>query len=444
MNKEAAIEFVTKAIRREGADAFDIMASSARSLSVELYKSKIKNLETSAEKGIGVRIFRNEAPGYAYTENFSEDSLNKMIRDAMEHAELSDPVQIVLPGPVTLPDIDLKRYDATAETIDADYLKRLSLEMESHALGYGDIVVNIPHLGAGLALSSSILAASTGSWYSVQHSSLSAGIGILLEQGESKKMGYFGDSHPRPENVSSEYIAEKAVQKGKKLLGAFPVASGEFPFILSKEVAPSVISFFRSIFYAENVQKNMSRLAGKIGESIAPSFFSLHDIAHHPDMAASRLVDGEGVPTSDLEVIQNGKLMTYLYTLESAGRAGERPTGHGFRSYSGKVSTGFHNMVVPRGEQTLSDLLKSMHRGILVEKLEGASGVSPVSGDISIGIQGHFVENGEISHPIDRMTMNINFFDLLSRIQAVSDEYEPGRRSVFVPDIFVSSAAFAG
>jgi PmbA protein len=79
-----------------------------------------------------------------------------------------------------------------------------------------------------------------------------------------------------------------------------------------------------------------------------------------------------------------------------------------------------------------------------VVKLEGGSGCSSVSGEISIGAQGFLVEQGRRVRPVDRVTLSTNFFDLIRRIRAFSDRYSDSFSSVKVPDVLVEEVHVSG
>src|SRR5690606_34182208 len=135
-----------------------------------------------------------------------------------------------------------------------------------------------------------------------------------------------------------------------------------------------------------------------------------------PGWPGSHLFDGEGVPARRIDVIKDGVLKTFLYNLESAAKAGVAPTGTGSRSYAGKAGTGFANYVVPLGTDSLESLLARYPKCLLIVKLEGGSGCSAISGEISIGAQGFLYENGRRVRAVDRITLSTNFFDLLKNI----------------------------
>jgi PmbA protein len=78
-------------------------------------------------------------------------------------------------------------------------------------------------------------------------------------------------------------------------------------------------------------------------------------------------------------------------------------------------------------------------RSLFITKLEGGSGCNAVSGELSIGAQGFYCENGEVIHPVEGLTLSTNFFDLLKNIVAVGSEYDDRYSTIQVPALAVSS-----
>jgi PmbA protein len=229
-----------------------------------------------------------------------------------------------------------------------------------------------------------------------------------------------------------------------ELLGAEPLTGGEYPVVFSNLVSPAIFSMFSSPFHAEVVQKGQSRLEGKIGHQIAVTELNLVCDPHIVGAPGSRLFDGEGILCKRTEVVSHGVLKMYLYNLESAKKEGRPPTGHASRGYSGKVGTGFSNFLVGLGKKNLDDLLSAYPKAFFVTKLEGGAGCSPVSGEISIGAQGFLYEQGKRIRPVDRVTINSNFFDLLMNIRGLSDQYSDRFSSFKVPDVLIEKMHVAG
>ena len=75
METAKALEIMDKAARKIGADQFDILAGESQDCSVQVYKGKVKETEISSSQGIGIRIFRDNRPGYSYTRKLSQSQL---------------------------------------------------------------------------------------------------------------------------------------------------------------------------------------------------------------------------------------------------------------------------------------------------------------------------------------------------------------------------------
>jgi PmbA protein len=272
---------------------------------------------------------------------------------------------------------------------------------------------------------------------------VSAGIGVVAKAGENKKMGVYSNGG-RSFDFNAPFMAGKAVERAVELLGAETIPSGRYPVVFSNRVSGSILSMFGSPFFADAVQKGQSRLTGKVGQAVAVPMLNITCNPHIPGAPGSHLFDGEGVVTSVQEIVKDGILQTYLYNLESAKKAGCKPTGNGSRGYSGKAGTGFSNYIVAKGDADLIDLLSAYPECLLVTKLDGGSGCSAISGEISIGAQGFWYEQGKRIKPVDKLTLNSNFFELLMAIRGLSRDYSDSFSSVKVPDMLVESMFVAG
>ena len=68
----------------------------------------------------------------------------------------------------------------------------------------------------------------------------------------------------------------------------------------------------------------------------------------------------------------------------------------------------------------------------------------PVSGDISVGIQGFLIENGLKIQPVESVTLSGNFFDVLLNIQASGDVYQPELTNSFIPALLIEGLTVSG
>ena len=189
---------------------------------------------------------------------------------------------------------------------------------------------------------------------------------------------------------------------------------------------------------AETMQKGQSRLDGKEGEKIASDVFSLWNDPQGELFEHKFYFDSEGCVTKRVKVVENGVFNSALYNLETASKAHRETTGNGERGFGSKMSTSFFNLLVPPGAMTTAELLKLFPKCLLVVRLEGNSGCSSVSGELSIGAHGFWCENGVVQHPVDGVTLSGNFFDIIKNIVAVGNEYRDPFSTYKVPALAVS------
>ncbi len=83
-----------------------------------------------------------------------------------------------------------------------------------------------------------------------------------------------------------------------------------------------------------------------------------------------------------------------------------------------------------------------MGNGLLVTELMG-QGVNSITGDYSRGAGGFRVENGEITYPVDGITIAGNLKDMFASIEAVGTDIDP-RSHVHTGSILVGRMTVAG
>lgn len=439
MKPEQSLELALEMAKKHGAESCDVWVGETTSEGLELFEQKTKNLELSTSRGLGVRLFVNGCPGYAFTEKFSTEAIEQTVRDAVAHTSLTGTLKVELPDQLVIPQIDLKHYTPALDSVDIATMRQLGLEMEAIAKAAHSTIENIPFIGLGKNRSRSWMGNHKGIRAVQMHNDVYAGIGVVAHQNGVRKMGVYSNQILNMDDFSSSQYAHRAVTRAVELLDPKPIASGKYPIVLSHRVSPSFFSMYSSAFFAEVAQKKQSRLVDKIGEQIASSMLSIYCEPHIIGAPGSRLFDGEGVLTKSTTVVEQGVFTGFLYNLESATKEGKASSGHAARGYSGQVGTSFSNYIVPCGSSSLSQLLSTYPKCLYIVALEGGSGCSSVSGEVSIGVQGFLVEYGKVVHPVDSLTISGNYYELLKKIEGLGNEYSDRVSSVKVPDVLLGS-----
>jgi PmbA protein len=179
-------------------------------------------------------------------------------------------------------------------------------------------------------------------------------------------------------------------------------------------------TFARSID-ADNVQKNRSFLAGKLGEIIAVDKLSIIDDGTLEGGLESSRSDDEGQPSRRTPVITDGVFNSYLYDSYTAGKEGVTSTGNGTRhSYTSIPSVGLRNLVV---EYPGSDIIAGTSDGVFVNTVIGAHTANAISGDFSVEARNAFtIKDGQLDRPIKSLMISGNVFDILKNIAGAGKE----------------------
>lgn len=444
MKLNEAVEFMFDEAKKYNPAQFDIIGSSSESSGIEVFESKVSQTDLNNSRGIGIRFFFDKKPGISFTEKFSKEAIKQTLKDAFENSKVTDEMDLDLPELEKLNEFDLGSYKEEINSVSNDEMISICLELEKKSFQESKKVENVPYLGMGKSFSESIILNSKGVKYYEKSNSISAGVGVVTKENSKTKMGYYGKSGRSLKIFDTDLIAKTAVERGIELLDAEKIDSGKYNILFSNRISGGIISMFLSPYFAENVQKDQSRLKDKLNEKIAVEFMNLYLDPHLIDFPGSGFLDSEGVPTRKISLIENGVLKAFLYNLESAKKAKVAPNGAGVRSYAGKASTGISNLFIEKGNISLKEQLNSFKEILYITKLEGSSGCSALSGEISIGVQGILYKNGERLRAVDNITLSTNYFDLLKKIHSFSNEYNDSFSSVKVPDILVTDLNIAG
>jgi len=446
LDMQQAAEHVLFLAERHGLKEVDALIEREDALEVEIREGKVEKVEQSTSLGLGVRVLRDGKTGLASTERLDADAIERAFQSALENSELQDPTEVLLPEAANgfSPPESLEIYNSNLENLTSKDLAELGLVIEGAAKNADTRVSTIPYLGVSRNSSELLLVNTKGTRYHQRKNSVGAYCGALLQDGDVRKTGmrFWNQRLWNPE--AGQHIGEEAVRKGAELLQAQPIPSGKLPVVLDEYVVPRLLGIYFGAFSAESAQKGMSRLKGKLGEAIAIPELTLLDDPHRIGGNRSRFLDAEGIPTQPMPLIENGVFRNFLYHVESGRKDNRTSTGHAGRSYSGGISTRTHNLVWPLGDSTLEQLCAIPEECLLVTQLDGAAGCNPISGDISIGVQGFLYRNGERVQPVDSITIAGNFFDLLTQVKATGNAYQPNLTHLFIPALLVEGFSISG
>ncbi len=174
-----------------------------------------------------------------------------------------------------------------------------------------------------------------------------------------------------------------------------------------------------------------SPLARRRGARAFSELLTLHDDPLIDGRPGSRPIDDEGVASRRLPLVVGGEIDAMIYDLETAGRVGATPSGHGRRSTFGKPQAAYTNLVLEPGSSSWEEILAAIGDGLLIERLRPSGQANLIGGTFALrAALAWRVEGGEITGLLPEATVAGNAHDLLGRVLAVGrDPMWVGSRS---------------
>jgi PmbA protein len=241
---------------------------------------------------------------------------------------------------------------------------------------------------------------------------------------------------------SPESVGAKAAQRTLRRLGARKIASTSVPLVFDSETARSLLDNIFDAVNGDAIYRQSSFLEGKLGQKIAAENITVVDDGTMPGGFGTSPFDGEGVPSRRTVVIEKGVLKSYLLNTYTAKKLGLKTTGNAARSLAGTPSIGYGNFFLEKGTRTPEQIIGDIKQGLYVVDLIGF-GVNLVTGDFSRGATGIWIENGELTYPVEEITVAGNLKEMLNNISEIGNDLE-FRSAIAAPTLRIDGMTIAG
>jgi PmbA protein len=205
-----------------------------------------------------------------------------------------------------------------------------------------------------------------------------------------------------------------------------------------------------SVFEAASgdaIWRGASFLAGKLGEQIAVANLTIVDdntMLMPTGMGGfgTSPFDGEGLPSLRTVVVEKGVLFNYLLNTYTARKLGMKSTHNASRGLAGTPGIGCGNLYLEPGALTPEQIIAEIPAGLYVTSLMGF-GVNVVTGDYSRGATGLWIENGQLTHAVEEVTIAGNLAEMLKNVAAIGSDLE-FRGAVASPTLCIDGMMIAG
>jgi len=447
--KEILLRTGEEAIRRSmnlDISEIELYLESRKTLEINVEDGKIRSVSLSKDRGCGIRSIVDKRVGFSYVTTLEQDDIDKTIQSSISLARVSTPDSDFQSLPISgMKYTQVKGiFDSLIENLSSDDAAELILRgvqanreslsgMDPKIIGILQVsnttraIVNSHGISEAMCLTQIMLA-------------FDSTIRVNGTQANS-----YGDLYScKLKELNPESIGMNVGIKTKSMLGVKKIEDGEMSLVLSPVTTAHLLkSGLAEAIKASNVQNEQSFLKDSLKTDIASDILTITDDGLLDGGISSRSFDAEGVPSKTNLLLQNGSLENFLHNSYTSNKANVENTGNaGRQSYKDLPLISSSNLVVLPGKESQEDLVAEVQRGILCN----ISGDRPdlLSGDLNaVVMEGYYIRDGGIVHPLANTIFSINFVELLkgiTRIGGDSVKTEYGvNPSIVVEKVKVSS-----
>jgi PmbA protein len=437
---------ILKMAKAQGATQGDVVMVESDSFFVTVRVGEVEKISQAQEKRLGVRLFFRSSSASASTSDISRKSVDRLVEDTaqMARATAQDPYS-GLPPPEHLaqhvPDLGL--LDESGRSIPVEQKIQMALEAEKSALEFDSRITNSEGAEFSNNFGRVIYVSSHGFSGEYSGSNFGHSVAPVAAQDGSMQRDYWYSSNRKFSRLESpKSVGERAAERVLRRLGARKIKTREVPVVFDPEMAASLIRNLASALSGYSLYKGASFLMGKLGTNIASEHVTVIDDGTIPGALGSKPFDSEGLPTREKTVVERGVLQSYLLDTYSGKKLGMASTANASRSVGEPPGVSPTNFYLAPGSSTPSEIISSVKQGLYLTETIGF-GVNLVTGDYSRGAAGIWIENGELTYPVEEVTIAGNLKEMFQDIELVGNDLEM-RSRISAPTIKISRMTVAG
>jgi PmbA protein len=444
--KELASDIVRRAMSG-GATAAECVVREGDEFSTLVRLGQVETLKEAGSRSIGVRVFNGQRAASTHSSDFSRAGLDRMLKSALELSKITseDPFS-GLPDPSQLGSLsgDLDLYSSDVYSLPGQQRIAYARRAEKAALDFDPRIKNSEGGSFDAATGHKILANSLGfvGEYRRSYCSVAAVPIAQDENGAMQRDYWYSVARSLNRLEPPEHVGKVAAQRALRRLGARKVKTAQVPVIFDPLVATSILEHIFEGVNGDSVYRGASFLAGKLGQKIAAAGVTVVDDGTIIGGFGTSPFDGEGVPSRRTLVIENGVLTSYLLNTYTAKKLGLQTTGNAARGLAGTPGIGPGNYFLQAGLRTPKQVIADVKEGLYVTEFMGM-GVNLVTGDYSRGASGLWISGGELTYPVEEITVAGNLKDMFLSISEVASDLE-FRGAVAAPTVRIDGLTVGG
>lgn len=408
-----------------GGDFADLFFEYRASSGFSFDEGILKAASRGVSMGLGVRVLKGDASGFAYTEDLSWEAMKHAAETAAQIASGGGGIeQVVLKARR-----HVQRYDLPAVSIDQPGLeKRRLLERASAAAHAHDAHIIKAEASFAEEVREILLATSDGVMMHDVQPLFRFGVRAIAEKNGKRQEGssggggrmtlaYFDDRSP-------EWHAQEAARQAMVMLDAVEAPAGEMNVVLAP--GDSGILLHEAVGHgleADFNRKGTSNYAGQVGKPVASELCTVVDDATLLQSRGTINMDDEGYEPGRSVLIEKGILSGYMHDRISSKHYKVTPTGNGRReSFAAIPLPRMTNTILLAGPHDPEEIMRSVKRGVFARKFGGGQ-VDISNGDFVFSLtESYLIEDGRISAPLKGVNLIGNGPEVLRQVSMLGTD----------------------
>jgi PmbA protein len=446
-----AADVVALAMKAGATDA-EAVAREGDEFSVNVRMGEVETLQESGSRGLGLRVFLGKRSGSASTSDLTAEGIRQLVEGALALARVTEEDPFAgLPETSEFGAVesDLHLYYDDVYSLAGAERIEWARRAEAAALKADPRITNSDGGSFDAATGRKALANSrgfTGS-YRTSYAGVAAAPLAKDADGRMQRDGWWSSARRLSDVESPEAVGAEAARRTLRRLGARRVATQCVPIVFAPETARTLIGSVFEAASGDAIWRGASFLAGKLGETIAAPNLTIVDdnrmlLPTGVGGFGTSPFDDEGLPSQRTVVVEDGVLRNYLLNTYTAHKLGMRSTHNAARGLAGAPGVGCGNLFLAPGQLTPEEILGAVTAGLYVTSLMGF-GTNMVTGDYSRGATGLWIENGQLTHAVEEVTIAGNLAEMLRNVTAIGNDLK-FRGSVASPTLRIDGMTIAG
>jgi TldD protein len=425
----ATAERLLSAALGSGGDYADLYFEYRSGADFSFEEGRVRTVGRGVILGLGVRVLRGDATGYAYTEELSEERMREAARTAGQIASSG-----ASPGPfsvttISVPDFYPVRESSLARP-GADKVELLR-QADRAARAFDPRIVRV-EVSMSEEWREVLVVSSDGRMARDRQPMVRFGVHAVAEENGKRQGGRSAGAARRgmeqfglPGQSPAEHGRE-AARLAIAMLHAREAPAGPMEVVLGP--GESGILLHEAVGHgleADFNRKKTSNYTDQVGKPVASPLCTVVDDGTLGSARGSINVDDEGYPGRRNVLIENGKLVGYMQDRISARHFGSTPSGNGRReSFRHEPLPRMTNTLMMAGQDTPEDIIRSVKRGVYAKNFSGGQ-VNISNGDFVFSLtESYLIEDGKLTAPLKGVNLIGNGPEVLRQVTMVGSDFK--------------------